>query len=361
MKILHLIYDHIKNPWVGGGGAVRVYEIYKRFSSRNRITVVCGRYPACEDYSVGNLNYIFIGSERNSYIYSVISYVVQAASFLKRYADEYDVVIEDFAPYNPLFSFLRHKKAIIQLHQKEGVQLIKKNLFLGPVFFSVEFFYPKLFRRAVFVSEVCRDKFLSGGEVTVIPNGLDLKLLAEETEDGEYVLFLGRLDIRQKGLDTLSDALTLLNKDLRIVIAGHGRHEPKVRKIFAGHIDSGAAIMAGFVEGEIKAAYLKKCKFVIVPSRFEAQCITVLEAAGFGKPVIVSDIPELSYSVNAGFGLSFKTDDAEDLACKIKLLSGDESLRMDMGRRAREFAKEYSWEKIALSFERYLSDVLHRA
>ncbi|NTU41942.1 MAG: glycosyltransferase family 1 protein, partial [Nitrospirales bacterium] len=50
MRIVHCIYDHIRNPWVGGGGAVRMFEIYRRLSQRHRITVICGKYPGARDY-----------------------------------------------------------------------------------------------------------------------------------------------------------------------------------------------------------------------------------------------------------------------------------------------------------------------
>lgn len=357
MKILHLIYDHINNPWVGGGGAVRVYEIYKRLSANNQTTVVCGRYPSSENYSEGNLNYIFIGSGRNNYIYSVFSYVVQSIRFLRRYAEEFDVVIEDFAPYNPLFSFLMHKKTIIQLHQKEGLHHFKKYLILGLPFIAMELLYPRLFRNAVMVSEICKRKFIPGGNAVIIPNGIDPILLSDEAVDGDYMLFLGRLHVNQKGLDTLLNSLSYLKTDIRLIIAGHGREETRVRQMFRKYIDSGRAVMVGFVTGRTKIDYLRKCRFMVVPSRYEAQCIGVLESAASGKPVLVSDITELGYSVDAGFGLSFQTDDAEDLAYKIELLSGNKLLRMDMSRRAREFAKDCSWDVIAQKYEEHLASI----
>jgi hypothetical protein len=80
MKILHLIYDHIKNPWVAGGGAFRVYEIYRRFPEKYEITVVCGRYPGAADYREDNIDYEFVGTDRNNYVLGTFCYAVKATA-----------------------------------------------------------------------------------------------------------------------------------------------------------------------------------------------------------------------------------------------------------------------------------------
>lgn len=98
MKILHLIYDHVRNPWVGGGGAVRAYEICRRLAERHHITVVSGKYPGASDYREGNLSFKFVGTTRNNYVLSTFCYAARAAGFIASHAKEYDVVVEDFAP-----------------------------------------------------------------------------------------------------------------------------------------------------------------------------------------------------------------------------------------------------------------------
>ena len=49
MRILHLIYDHTGNPWAGGGGAMRVTEIYRRLAERHHTTLVRENYPGAEE------------------------------------------------------------------------------------------------------------------------------------------------------------------------------------------------------------------------------------------------------------------------------------------------------------------------
>jgi glycosyltransferase involved in cell wall biosynthesis len=357
MKILHFIYDHIHNPWVGGGGAVRAYEICRRLSARHHITVICGKFPGANDYREGNLNFHFVGSRKNNYILGVFCYAAGASNFLKSNRDAFDIVIEDFAPYNPLFSFVRREDAIIQVHQKEGIRHIIKYNILGLPFLCLETFYPRLFKNFIAISDMSRQKFGLRGQGIVVPNGFDSGLLGQDSLERDFVLYLGRLHINQKGLDVLRDALRQIA--VKVYIAGSGKDEPKVQKLFGEFTGSGIVEMVGFVSGQKKAGLLGNCKFVVMPSRYEGQPLTLVEAAACGKPVIVSDIPELRYAVDAGFGISFKTGDAEDLAGKIKLLLGNEPMRREMGKKAREYAEKFTWDKIAEEYEEFLLKVAH--
>jgi glycogen(starch) synthase len=356
LKILHLIYDHVNNPWVGGGGAVRVRELYSRLSDRHEITVVCGRYPGAADYRENNIDYEFVGTDRNNYVLGTFCFAAKAAGFVRVNARKYDIVVEDFAPYNPVFSFLWHRDAVIQLHQREGVRHLKKYGPLGAPFFLIEMYYPRFFRNAVTISEISRNKFGIKGRIGVIPNGFDPALMSRESEENNYILFLGRLHINQKGLDTLCEALLFVK--CRLVIAGGGKDEDRVRALFSKVVEEGRVEFAGFVSGQAKANLFKKCLFMLIPSRYEGQPLIVIESAACGKPVIVSNIPELKYAVDAGFGLSFRMGDAKDLAEKMNFLLNNNSLRQEMGKKAREYARNFTWDKIAEEYEKYLLGIV---
>jgi glycosyltransferase involved in cell wall biosynthesis len=352
VKILHLIYDHINNPWVGGGGAVRVYEIYKRLSQRHEITVVCGMYPDAADYNEESLRFHFVGTDRNNYVLSAFCYAARAVDFLRKNSGKFDVVIEDFAPYNPVFSFIFSKRrTVLQVHHKEGFNLFKRYFVLGIPFMFVEAMYPGYFSNVISVSEQTKEK-LKLRNAFILSNAIDGSLFCIEPQDGEYIAYVGRIHIYNKGLDTLIKAMDLVDAELKI--AGRGTDEIALKQSVRG---SNKIKIAGYLAESEKLKFIANSKFIVVPSRYEGQGIVVLEAAACGKPVVVSDIPELRYAVDAGFGISFKTADAIDLAKKVKYLIENKVARDEMGQKGREYAKNFTWDKIAVEYEQYLEKV----
>ncbi len=353
MNILHFLYDHINNPWVGGGAAVRAYEIYKRLDNKgHKITVVSGKYPGAYDHNEGNLRFKFVGFE-NNYIISTFSYACQAHRLLRKVYKKYDVIIEDFAPWNPMFSykFQGKKPIVLQLHHREGINIAKKYFMLGLPFILTEKFYPKKFSNIIVVSEQTAKKF-SLKNHKVIPNGIKEHLLQKYKENlGNYISFIGRIDFYNKGLDLLLQIID----NFPLIIAGRGRDEKKLESKIKKRRN---IKFYGFVSNKEKVDLISNAKFLVMPSRFEGQGIVALEAAALGKPVIVSDIPELKYVVDNGFGISFKSGNAKDLAEKIKFLWNSPDLIIKMGKRGREYAKKLTWDKIADQYEQYLLKII---
>ena len=351
MKILHFIYDHINNPWLGGGGAVRVYEIYKRLSEkRHKITVISGDYPSAKDYKVNeNFEYKFIGY-KNNYVLSTFSYAYNAYKYLKENYKNYDIIVEDFAPWNPIFSykFQEKKSVVLQIHQKTGKNILKKYNILELPFFLIENYYPKRFKNIISVSTQSLEKFNVKGKV--ISNGISFTMDEKDLKVGNYILFIGRIDFFHKGLDLLIDA----NIEYPIIIAGKGIDENKLKNLKDNYK------YIGFVYGKKKINLIKNAKFLVMPSRFEGQGIVALESASMGKPLIVSDIPELKYVVENGFGISFNLNDMQDLKEKINFLWNNDSLILEMGRKGIDFAKNFTWDKIAQDYEKYLTTLLNK-
>jgi glycosyltransferase involved in cell wall biosynthesis len=362
MKILHLIYDYPSNPWVGGGGAVRAYELCRLLAQKgHEITVLSGRYPGAKDFKDGSLEYRFIGTDRN-YLLSTFSYAFEAAMHVRKYSSEYDVVVEDFAPWNPVFSVsLTRKPTVLHVNHREGLNILRRWNILGIPFYMVEMFYPGRFKYVTALSEGTKKK-LGLPQTVVLPAGISEDVLTGTEEGGEggdegYVLYVGRLHIGNKGLDTLMEALRKIKDEgrgVRLLLAGRGKDEARLKEMARG-LD---VEFLGFVDEERKIDLMRHAALFVLPSRFEGWGIVLLEAAACGRAVLVSDIPELSFPVEAGYGRAFRCGAPEDLAGKLSSLLGDAELRAEMGKRAREYVKDYTWERIAGDYVSYLEGIL---
>ncbi len=344
----------MRNPWLGGGGAIRAYEIYRRLSARHKVTIVCGKYPGFRNYEEGDLNFHFVGTGMNNYPVSTFSYAFFANKYVKKHCNDYDAVIEDFAPWNPLFtSTLKDSAVILQIQNYLGKEILRKYSIIGMPFYLIEKYYPLKFSNTVVVNESLAARYRLFQSYT-IGNGIGDDLLRSHMPfDGDYIGYMGRIDIHQKGLDILSKAIAGVAASVKI--AGDGRDRDKFLKMLKGRSN---AEWVGKVKGEEKSKFLSKACFFVAPSRFEGQGIVVLEAAACGKPVIVSDIAELRYAVDAGFGLSFRAGDSADLAEKIRYMIQNPELRKEMGIKARAYAGRFTWDAIAETYEAFLLNVV---
>ena len=113
---------------------------------------------------------------------------------------------------------------------------------------------------------------------------------------GEHILFLGRIDIREKGLDLLLAAYE--KERAGHAVAGRGSSAPGARS------DKLAALLAatsgdvrwlGHVTGQHKQQLLEDSAFVVLPSRYESFGLAALEGMAYGKPVVHFDLPSLRW------------------------------------------------------------------
>jgi len=131
----------------------------------------------------------------------------------------------------------------------------------------------------------------------VIPNSIDLAAVdatapADWTElgwpaDAQVMLFVGRLH-PQKGTDVLARALeTLLERfsEMRCCLVGEGPQRAEWDAI-AGRVGRDRVRLLGWRPDAI--AWIKGCRLLVLPSRYEGMPNVVLEAMAAAKPVAVS-------------------------------------------------------------------------
>ncbi|MFE1308911.1 glycosyltransferase [Streptomyces sp. NPDC058755] len=143
-----------------------------------------------------------------------------------------------------------------------------------------------------------------GRPVACIPNGLDERWLEEmvpSPADGPWV-FLGRLDVRTKGLDLLLDGYAGALRasavpDLLLVGPDHRGGESWLRQRISELNLTGKVEIRPPVFGAAKLGLLRSASVVLHPSRWEGLPITVLEALAVGRPVLVTPGTNMARSI----------------------------------------------------------------
>ena len=181
--------------------------------------------------------------------------------------------------------------------------------------------------------------------VQVIPNSIDLSLSEEQLcGGGEHILFLGRIDIREKGLDLLLAAYERSGLAMPLLVAGAGtqREERRFAALLSG--TSGDVRWLGHVTGQRKQELLEGSAFVVLPSRHDTFPLVALEAMACAKAVVHFDLPTLGWMEGDVRVPSF---DVDAFAGVMRDLAGDETARRELGRTAQVAARQYGRKEIA--------------
>jgi glycosyltransferase involved in cell wall biosynthesis len=258
----------------------------------------------------------------------------------------HDLWIESFTPpfstsFLPLFS----RGRVLGLAQTLSGEEMSVRYRLP--FFLIERLGLRLYRDIVVLNHADSEQVRrhSPAAVQVIPNGVQTLPLADSQLGlGDHILFLGRIDIWEKGLDLLCEAYRRSHPDLPLIVAGSGarRHEQKLAALVTA--SRGAVRWVGHVTGQRKRELLQHSAFVVLPSRQETFGLTALEGMSFGKPVVHFDLPALRWMEG---DVRVPPFDVVALAREIHHLASDEAARRELGLTAYKAAQGHGIDKTA--------------
>lgn len=176
----------------------------------------------------------------------------------------------------------------------------------------------------------------------------------------KYLLTVSRL-IEHKGIHILIQAfLNLKNKypkklsPLKLAIVGGSAYTDKyIKKLHELASISPDIIFTGFQAGQTLEELYANALVLIHPSFNEGLPLTVLQAMSFGKPVMVSNIPEHLELISDNEFL-FKSDNIRDLEKKIlSFLDIDSEKIKEAGQKNKLLVEQdYNWEKLVLEIEK---------
>jgi glycosyltransferase involved in cell wall biosynthesis len=353
MRIVELNPYHY--PFMGGIEH-RVHHISRELASRHEVFVVTGRLPGTpqeerkDNYDIVRLESKLLPLYNPPYItsYGVEEKLRELApdvvDFHYRWAPSYKKAMKGYGGPK-VFTF----------HNTfgEGEGLMKALSKLNDISYTR---FVLGFDKVVCVSEFVLHDLASRGfppsMLEAVPNGVDLPESVSQ-EEGDFILFLGRL-VNTKGLDYLIKAMRKI--DIRLVVAGTGPEHRSLKRMVEKLGLEERVSLIGRVSEEEKRNLLDTCKIFVFPSVWESYGIAAIEAMSYGKPVVASDIGGLPEVVGeAGVLVPPRNPDA--LVKSINALLIDDRRRRDLGKKARQRAGIFSWERTAREMERIYSEV----
>ncbi len=395
MKILYIAPYFF--PAVSIGGTAKALYNLSRILLKNKheITVLTTdlfskerRIDVCHNIkrNLDGIKVIYFSNLSNKLAYQYhLFFPFKYFHYLSKNIKKYDLVhLHEIYTFMHLWAgFLAHKNNIPYVITAHGTAMLKKEegrVGRKKIFNSLGGI--KLLKGAAKVIALTtyeKKSFLKLGieeeKIAVIPNGLDIKS-DTDGKNGDWfkkkyhipsrskiLLFLGRIHPK-KGIDLLIDSLVHLKKkfaDLVLVIAGPIESQDYYRKLIKKISDyklEESVFFTGILTEEDKNCAYKASHTFVLTSYAEGLPMSVLEAASFGLPLLVSKscgIPEV-ISYKAGLVVKTKTN---DIVSGIEKILSYRNFRNYFGRNGQKMIREkFSLEKMVADTERLYKSIL---
>lgn len=237
--------------------------------------------------------------------------------------------------------------------------------------------YKRIWRRAhkiITITQELKNLLVKNGveadKILVAPDAVDLAAwsaisgnkeeLRIELElpgmDSCLIGYVGRFKTlgMEKGIKTMIEALSLLDKETKMVFVGGEESEIKEYKILANRFN--VLLQCIFISYQPYSKVIKYTKAMdtlVIPFpnirhyAFYASPLKLFEYMASGRPIIASDLPALREILNDKNALFFKPDDANDLARVIKMLISSRTLGLHLSQQATADVKQYTWRNRA--------------
>ena len=200
----------------------------------------------------------------------------------------------------------------------------------------------------------------------IIPNGFNTPAEVKTTFTGEGVkaVFIGRLEMFQKGLDFLLDAVTeikekMLEAKFHLDIYGPRRfHYEKIGTIIRKRKIDSIVSLKGEVGGDAKKRVLLDSDLFIMSSRFEGHPMGLIEALAYGVPCLVtpgSNMLEEIKKADAGWYCEMSVESIKDAL----LRTITEKVKYPQkSKNAQILARKYNWDDIAQKFHKEVINLI---
>lgn len=268
-----------------------------------------------------------------------------------------------FLRYFFIGKVLKNKKIpyIIVPHGSLTFQALKKKRIKKWISFKIMF--------DTFIKNALSIQYLTPGErdlslkknltqSIIIPNGININRKTEKikvkTANTLKGIFIGRKDIKGKGLDIFLEACRISKDELKknnVSIDIYGPEENNSNTFLENMISKkkikDLVRIKGAVFGEEKKEIIRNSQFFILTSLSEGHPVSILEALALGKPCLVTKETNVAKEIeeyNSGW-VAKKTEPLE-ISLELKKIISDRENLDSFSKNAILMSKDYLWENI---------------
>ena len=213
------------------------------------------------------------------------------------------------------------------------------------------------------ISESTRTKLIKAGipanKIELIYCGVDFNEIEKINKVDKQIKYdlisVARLVSYKRVIDLVKATNKLRTKfpNIRLAIVGQGPERRKLERIVANSSLRNNIDFLGYIPRHQDVLLLmSESRVFCLPSIAEGFGIVAIEAAEFGIPTVLSDIPVLrEVTQNGQGGLYFKPKNPIDLANNLKRLLTNHKLYEQKSKSATKLAEKYDWRLITKQTE----------
>jgi glycogen(starch) synthase len=352
--ILDVLYV-MRNIW-GGGAPRRFWEIHKLLVTKGlNVTLLAtpdaSTYQRFEARNFPGIKIIPVRIPKSPF--SDYLFYFKAMRIVRRIAKNFDIIHDDFSPMAP-YSFLWHPNTVATIYEVFGKNALKRYGIAGLAPLANERLYQKMRYKFVITCTPSMERELEklGVHSEVVPLGVDPTVYVpskKNTGKGEEEIAISnvaRFTPLKGHICFIKVAKKLLReqRNVKFVLPGTGPLLPKIE----GSVSNLRIEFPGYVNERDKIKILQGSDIFLNTSFQEGFGISVCEAMACQLPVVAFDVPGVRDLVTPSCGFLVPPGEIDLMIARVKELIENDSLRKEMGRRARERVLEFfTWQRAA--------------
>lgn len=335
-----------------GGGQINAWEISKRIAKGNiHIDIITCDNGVFDLKVPKNIRIIRLGVHAEPLgVISKLAFLVR--SFFYLYSHEYDLIHAHAYLSGITARLIMVTKGIPAIFTIHGTSLGTKLLNPFQRFIEKFILTEILYSAQITVSQDFLNFKNINQKIFYIANGVDaasFDKVKSPKSKSPTLIFVGRLH-PQKNLKTLISAVEIVKKeisDIKLLIVGYGQLKKELLELIRLKKLKNNIKLLGEKSGVDLIKLYKSSHIFILPSIYEGQPLTLLEAWAAKLPVIVTKTGDCQFLVKNGVNgyLIENSQDADEIAKLIKKFLTSKNLEKIGLNGYNLVAEDFSWRK----------------